>query len=235
MHDEYARIAASPMDSYFPDVLDFILPRIDHGRICDLGAHALGHYWAAGYIERVNSYSCYDLSAEALAIFRATIDEIAQNPGYLRRTMPDLLDYLYDNALITAPESSIEQQLVAKLGRVTPFNFLTDTPERSYDIVLAMESLAVVDRFTDLVHAMKTAHGFLEPGGLLLAIFGHYERETDDIKAMQAHKISGSLNPDITMFVRALGEAGFMIEDTRQVPVDYPGYLYSGMCAARRA
>ena len=230
-HKEYALIANSPMDPYFAHVIDFTLPRINGGHVCDLGAHALGHYWATGYIERVDSYSCYDLSQEALDIFKQTIKDI--KPGYLKENQGDLLQYLYDKNIIQSPASEIEKQLVEKLAHIKQFDFLKDIPDRKYDVVFAMESLAVVDTYEEMVTAMKTAKKFLKDKGTLLAVFGHYKKVTNSIQAMQKTKISGSLNPDMNMFKKALVEAGFKNIEDKTVPIDYPDYLYCGMCVAK--
>ena len=230
-HDQYALIACSPMEPYFKDVIDYILPHIDGGHICDLGSHAIGHYWATGYIERVESYSCYDLSSEALEIFKNTIKDMSAD--MLQEKQADLLSYLYEKKIIQNTPEQIAKQLVSKLSTVRQFDFLNDQADQKYDTVLAMESLAVVSSYEELVKAMKTARSFLKEDGQLLSVFGHYKEADQAIKAMQEQKISGSLNPDMDIFQQALSEAGFNVIDSKAFPIDYPGYLYTGMCIAK--
>ncbi len=232
MHKKYAENACRKMPRYFQDVLTHIIPQIDGGDVCDLGAHAMGHYWAIGYIERVNSYSCYDLSAEALDIFRDTIKNL--KPGDIRRNQGDLLDFLYEQDIIKASVDEIERQLVEKLSTVKQFDFLKDTPDRQYDVVLAMESLPVVDTFDDFLTALRTAYGFLREGGLLLTVSGQYEKVTPYITEMQSHKIEGKLNPGAATFAEAMKIVGFRDIKTKTVPVDFQDYLGVDFCSARR-
>ena len=123
MHEEYEKFAFSEenMPVYFADVIKHVIKRIDHGTVCDLGSHAIGHYWAMGYIERVESYSCYDLSSEAIQLFKNTINN--WQTGDLLKKYPVFINYLYDNNIITASPELIEKQLIEKLDVVKVFDF----------------------------------------------------------------------------------------------------------------
>ncbi len=235
MHQQYANnvYREEEMPDYFGDVIDHAIRRIDHGHVCDLGAHAIGHYWAMGYIERVESYSCYDLSAEALDIFSEKIK--CWQPGDLMKKHPVYMAYLYKHNVITQPPEEIERQIVQKLDRVRQFDFLKDTPDRQYDIVLANESLPVVDTYDDFVTALRTAYGLLKPGGLLISVSGPFTEETDDVREMQAYKIEGRLSPTADVFEKAMSACGFREIDTKTFPVkNYENYTRLDICTARR-
>lgn len=223
MHEEYAGIANRPLHDYHKDVIDWVIQKIDGGHVCDLGSHALGHYWALGYIERVESYSCYDLSQEALNIFRRTIEEL--NPGDVAQKYAPMLNYLYEKNTVKAQPEEIGRQLVAKLHNVKQFDFLKDKADDQYDVVLAMESLEVVDRYEDLLASLRTARALLKDGGILLTVCGEYENETADVLEMQKYTIEGKLNPDLDTFMKAEKEAGFEVLESKYVPIDYPDYL----------
>lgn len=233
MHDQYAAHIYRPMPDYFKDVIQHVISKINGGTVCDLGSHAMGSYWAAGYIERVESYSCYDLSEEALNFFRNYIDTL--QAGDIEKHHPDLLAHLQSEGLITQPLSEIQNQLVNKLKRVEQFDFLKDKPPETYDIVMANESLPVVDTFEDFVTAIKTARDFLKDGGLLLTVSGPFEELNADVEEMQSYRIEGRLNPSTEVFAKALNIAGFRDIETRTIPVDaYKNYKKLTICSARR-
>lgn len=235
MHSEYAQnvYREEEMPEYFADVIKNVINRIDHGSVCDLGSHAIGHYWAMGYIERVESYSCYDLSKEAIDIFK----DLMKNwkSGDLMKKHPVYMDYLYKNNVIQASPEEIERQLVEKLDVVKVFDFLKDTPDKQYDIVLANESLPVVDTYEEFVIAMRTAYNFLKEGGLLLTVSGPFQAETDYVKKMQGYKIEGRLSPTAETFERAMKEVGFRDIETKTFPVkNFENYNRLDICTARR-
>jgi hypothetical protein len=233
MHDEYAAHVYRPMPVYFKDVIQHVIRRIDGGSVCDLGSHAMGSYWAAGYIERVDSYSCYDLSEEALIFFRKYIQDL--RPGDIEKHHPDLLLYLREQGIIKAPIEEIEKQIVSKLGRVEKFDFLKDTPPEQYDIVMANESLPVVDTFEQFVTGIKTAREFLKDGGLLLTVSGPFEELNADVEEMQSYRIEGRLNPSTEVFGKALELAGFRSIETMTIPVnEFDNYNNLTICSARR-
>lgn len=233
MHDQYAAHIYRPMPDYFKDVIQHVIAKINGGTVCDLGSHAMGSYWAAGYIERVESYSCYDLSEEALSFFRNYIDML--QAGDIEKHHPDLLAYLQSKGLITLPLSEIQDQLVSKLKRVEQFDFLKDKPPETYDIVMANESLPVVDTFEDFVTAIQTARDFLKEGGLLLTVSGPFEELNADVEEMQSHRIEGRLNPSTEVFEKALKLADFRDIETMTIPVSaYKNYKKLTVCSARR-
>lgn len=233
-HKDYADnvYREDEMPEYFGEVIDLVIRKIDHGDVCDLGSHAIGHYWAMGYIERVNSYSCYDYSAEALDIFRKKMEN--WQDGDLMKKHPAYMKYLYDNNVISQPPEVIERQIREKLGTVQQFDFLKDTPDAKYDIVMANESLPVVDTYDQFVTALRCAYDFLKDDGLFLSVSGQYERETQYIKDMQDQKIEGRLNPGAADFKRAMTEVGFKNIETTTIPVTYPDYIAVDICTARR-
>jgi len=235
MHQEYADnvYREEKMPEYFSDVIDSVIKRIDHGSVCDLGSHAIGHYWAMGYIERVDNYSCYDLSPEAINIF----NDLMKNwqPGDLMKKHPVYMNYLYKNKVITAPPEEIEQQLIDKLDVVKVFDFLKDQPEKKYDIVLANESLSVVDTYEELLTAVKTSYDFLNEGGLFLSVSGPFEEETSDVKEMQKFKIEGRLAPTGETYERAMKEVGYTNIKIQTLPVNnYENYNRLDICVANR-
>lgn len=235
MHEEYAQnvYREEEMPEYFGDVIEHVIKKIDHGHICDLGAHAIGHYWAMGYIERVESYSCYDLSSEAIDIFKKLMEN--WQPGDLMKKHSVYMNYLYEQGVITAPPEEIERQLVNKLDTVKVFDFLKDTPDKTYDIVLANESLPVVDTYEQFVTAMRTAYNFLKDGGLLLTVSGPFEKVNENIKNMQDYKIEGSLNPTSETFENAMLEVGFKDIQTKTITVhNFDNYKRLDICSARR-
>lgn len=233
MHEEYQKFSYSEkeMPAYFLDVLNHVIKRIEGGSVCDLGSHAIGHYWAMGYIERVDSYSCYDLSAKAIQLFKHTINN--WKPGDILKHYPVYMGHLYENKIIEQKPEIIEQQIIDKLDVVRVFDFLNDTPDKQYDIVLASESIETVDTYPDLIKAMKTAYAFLHDGGCLLCTSCPYNQETDDIKEMQKHNIEGRLSPSADMMIQAMKEAGFKeIEHISKPIVDFEEYhqlnIFSG-------
>lgn len=233
MHDQYAAHIYRQMPEYFKDVIYHVIRRINGGHVCDLGSHAMGSYWAAGYIERVESYSCYDLSEDALSFFRKYIQDL--KPGDIERHHPDLLLHLQKEGLITAPISEIEKQIVTKLRRVEQFNFLTDIPPETYDVVMANESLPVVDTFEEFLTGIKTARDFLKDGGLLLTVSGPFEELNADVEEMQSYKIEGRLNPSTEVFEKALKLAGFHSIEMHTIPVHaYENYKKLSICSAVR-
>ena len=235
MHKDYAHnvYREEEMPEYFADVIENVIQRIDHGSVCDLGSHAIGHYWAMGYIERVESYSCYDLSSEAIGLFKNLMAD--WQDGDLMKKHPIYMDYLYKNKVIKAPPEEIEKQLIDKLDVVKVFDFLKDTPDQQYDIVLANESLPVVDTYEEFVTAMRTAYNFLKDGGLLITVSGPFEKETDDVKHMQSFKIEGSLSPTSELFEKAMREVGFKDVETKTFPVqNFENYNRLDICSARR-
>ena len=234
MHEDYARnvYREEEMPEYFGDVIEYVIKKIDHGDVCDLGSHAIGHYWAMGYIERVQSYSCYDLSREALDIMQKTLDN--WESGDIRKKHGYYLQYLREKNVIEAADEEIETQIRTKLADVRQFDFLKDTPDRKYDIVMANESLPVVDDFDQFLKAMQTCYDFLKPGGLLLTVSGQYERVTSYISEMQDHKIEGRLNPGAADFTKAMKQTGFKEIETKTIPVTYPDYIAVDICSARK-
>ncbi len=235
MHKEYAQnvYREEEMPDYFSDVIENVIKRIDRPTVCDLGAHAIGHYWAMGYIERVESYSCYDLSAEAISIFRDLMDN--WQPGDLMKKHPIYMKYLYENGVIHETPENIEKQLVEKLDVVKVFDFLKDKPDKKYDIVLANESLPVVDTYEEFVTAMQTSYDFLKDGGLLLTVSGPFNEETEDVKRMQSYKIEGSLSPTSEVFSKAMKEVGFKNIETKTFKVNnFDNYQRLDICSAVR-
>lgn len=235
MHAEYAQnvYREQNMPDYFADVIEHVIKRIDHGAICDLGSHAIGHYWAMGYIERVESYSCYDLSSEAIQIFKNTIRD--WQPGDLQKNYAHYLNYLYKNNVIKASAEDIERQLIEKLDSIKVFDFLKDQPDKHYDIVLSNEALPVVDNYDELVIALRTAYQFLKDGGLLLSVSGPYTAETQDVQKMQSFKIEGRLNPTSEIFEKAMKDIGFRDIKTITFPIkNYENYNRLDICSARK-
>tara|TARA_B100001750_G_scaffold240857_1_gene251298 strand:+ start:3949 stop:4653 length:705 start_codon:yes stop_codon:yes gene_type:complete len=232
MHEEYEKFAFSEenMPVYFADVIKHVIKRIDHGTVCDLGSHAIGHYWAMGYIERVESYSCYDLSSEAIQLFKNTINN--WQTGDLLKKYPVFINYLYDNNIITASPELIEKQLIEKLDVVKVFDFLKDKPDKQYDIVMANESLPVVDSYDELLIAMQTAYDFTKENGLFLSVSSPYDRETDDIIEMQQYKIEGTLSPTAEMMENAIKAVGFKNIDVKSMPIHYENYTQLDICSA---
>lgn len=233
-HKDYANnvYREDDMPEYFGDVIDLVIRKIDHGDVCDLGSHAIGHYWAMGYIERVNSYSCYDYSAEAIKIFKEKM--AGWQDGDLMKYHPVYMNYLYENNVVQQPPDVIERQIREKLGIVRQFDFLKDKPDAQYDIVMANESLPVVDSYDEFVTAMKTAYDFLKNDGLLLTVSGQYERETTYIRDMQDQKIEGRLNPGAADFKQAMEQVGFQDIETHTIPVSFPDYIAVDICTARK-
>ena len=233
-HKDYADnvYREEEMPEYFGHVIDLVIRKIDHGDVCDLGSHAIGHYWAMGYIERVNSYSCYDYSAEALQIFKKKMEN--WQDGDLMKKHPVYMNYLYENDVVKQPPEVIEKQIRDKLNIVKQFDFLKDKPDAKYDIVMANESLPVVDTYDEFVTAMQCAYDFLKDDGLLLTVSGQYEKVTDWIEDMQDQKIEGRLNPGAFDFKRAMETVGFKDIQTTTIPVTYPDYIAVDICSARK-
>jgi hypothetical protein len=234
VHDEYQQFAYSEenMPQYFADVIKYVISRIDHGSVCDLGSHAIGHYWAMGYIERVDSYSCYDLSPEAIKLFENTIKN--WQSGDLMKDYPVFMNYLYTNNIVTETPEVIESQLIEKLDIVKVFDFLKDKPDKQYNIVMANESLPVVDSYGELLIAMKTAYDFLKVDGLFLSVSSPYNEKTDDIIEMQKYKIEGSLSPTVEMMQNAMQEVGFKNIDVKSMPIHYENYIQLDICSANK-
>jgi hypothetical protein len=235
MHKDYKNFIQfeDALPESYRHVFDEVITRIDHGTVCDLGSHSIAHFWAMGYIERVESYSCYDLSDEAIAIFKKTLQD--WQPGDLRKDYSICLNYLYEHNIVQQSPEAIEQQLIEKLDIARPFDFLKDTPDKQYDIVFANESLEIVDDYKDLVTALKTAYGFLKDDGLLLATACPYDIETDDIKKMQQYRIEGRLSPSDDIFALAMGEAGFKnIDIINKTASGFNGYNQLNIFTANR-
>lgn len=232
MHQEYEKFAHSEenMPQYFADVIKHVIKRIDHGTVCDLGSHAIGHYWAMGYIERVKSYSCYDLSPEAIEIFQNTIN--GWQAGDIMKKYPVFINYLYESGVIKEPPEVIESQLIEKLDIVKVFDFLKDKPDKQYDIVMANESLPVVNSYEELLIGMKTAYDFLKDDGLFLSVSSPYDKETDDIIEMQQYRIEGTLSPTVEMMENAMKAVGFKNIDVKSMPIHYDNYTQLDICSA---
>lgn len=232
MHQEYADYIYEPMRAYHKEIYKRVIAAVQGNDICDLGSHAVGHYWALGYIERVQSYSCYDLSGEALSIFTDTIN--ALSPAILQDRYAETLDFLYENSIISADVTALAHQLKSKLKRIRQFDFLKDKPDQVYDTVLALESLLVVDTEEDFFAATKVAYDFLKDGGTLLMLLSQYDSETAPVQEMQNHRIEGRLNPGAELANRALSDRGFREITMETMPIDYDGYLNSIVVSARR-
>jgi hypothetical protein len=234
MHQEYAQnvYREEKMPDYFSDVIENVINRIDHGSVCDLGSHAIGHYWAMGYIERVESYSCYDLSIEAIQIFKDLMEN--WKPGDLMKMHPVYMDYLYKNNVIKQTPEIIEKQLVEKLDVVKVFDFLKDKPDKQYDIVLANESLPVVNTYDDLVKAMQTSFDFLKKGGLFLSVSSPYDQSTEEVERMQKYRIEGKLSATADHFRQAMQDVGFKNIKIQSLPINYDNYSQLDISSATR-
>lgn len=234
MHQDYIKsFFEDDIAAYFNIMFDRVIRHINGGDICDLGAHGVGHFWAMGYIERVNSYACYDLSAEALNIFSGVMAEL--DGAALENQFGDTLPYLRDIGLVSSDAEALSEQLKAKLRKVQQFDFLKDHGNHEYDLVLAMESLPVVDSYDDLLRAVSSVKSLLKPGGLALNISGQHVDGGESVKALQAHKLDGRLNPSLDVFIRAFEECGFTIIESASMPIDFPDYLTADYCIAQAA
>lgn len=234
MHKEYVKDffedATAP---YFSFLFENVISKINGGDVCDLGAHAVGHFWAMGYIERVDSFSCYDYSQDALNIFQDTMNNLTGKA--LEKSFSKTIDNLQSIGLVKGDADTLACEIAQKIKHVKRFDFLKDVSEQKYDIVLAMESLPVVNTYEELVCALKTTRNMLKDSGTLLSISGQHVSGTKSVEKFQAHKIDGSLNPDINMFKKAMMQCGFNIVETASIPIDFPDYISSDYCIAQAA
>ncbi|MCX7997076.1 MAG: class I SAM-dependent methyltransferase [Patescibacteria group bacterium] len=213
----------NPISAYRKALFKKCIASITGGDVLDLGCGAVGHYWALGYVSRVNSYSLYDYSAETIAFQSQRIDEI--EPFLLADKFGDTLAYLKKSALLPKnyPLHQLTADLIVKLRQVKKFDFLKDHPEHQFDHILAIESLECVQNLTQFKNGLRRTLRMLKPGGHLAMVVLHYDRITTHTEQLIQNKLEGRLNPDessIQQVLRKLPHKRFRIESIAQTHIE---------------
>lgn len=231
MHVEYAQYIDEPITSYRKTIFDKLIRQISGGSVCDLGSHAIGHYWALGYAERVDEYSLYDISKEALLLQQQIYDNIS--PGFLEEAYADTLDFLHSEGLAQDNTVLHAYELQDKLEDITRFDFLQDIPERQFNWVIAIESLEIVENLDELYQSFRTAKQLLIPeNGTLLAVVLPYEDHDDGVACLCQAGLEGLLNPSSKMVHDVLAETGFTSVNIDNVQTNMRNYSHAHFITA---
>lgn len=181
-----------------------VIASIDGGDVLDLGCGQVGHYWALGYAHKAKSLSFYDYSAVNIAEQQRVIDMVS--PASLEEQFTDTLAFLKESKLLPSEltYTEIAQMLINKTEECKQFNFLEGTSNRTFDHIVAIESLECVDTEDDFIHSMGAAMKLLKPRGHLAMVALTYDTQEAYIDDLIASQLEGALNPNRTIFERIM-------------------------------
>ena len=208
MHVEYANYIEEPLVPYRKNIFQKLIQQISGGDVCDLGSHAVGHYWALGYAERVNTFSFYDFSDDALVMQQEAIDMLS--PMEIQERYGDTLEFLRISGMVSEDSEITALAIQEKFEGTKQFNFLEDDPSEQFNWVIAFESLEIVKTPDEYIQSFKTARKLLrEDTGKLLSVVVPYLNHDKDVECLCNNGLEGLLNPDLDETRSAIDQAGF--------------------------
>lgn len=232
VHEEFASYIDQPVTPYRKEIFDKLIRRVSGGRVCDLGCHAVGHYWALGYAERVDDIALYDLSEDALKMQQYEIDMLS--PDSMEERFGDTLRFLRESNITNSDLESMAFSIQEKIGSIRQFNFLTDEPDETFDWVLALESLGVVNTREEYETAFHTAKKLMKPGNsTLFAIHVPYETESEYVEFLRSGLIEGRFNPSLEVTNQTLESLGFSHHSVEKIVTNEPNYPIAHFITAR--
>jgi SAM-dependent methyltransferase len=190
-------------------VFTHLMTKITHGQILDLGCGKAGLYWSLGYIQRVEQVTFFDYQAEHVAFLHTMLNELSAEQ--LERNYGAAVSFLQAQQLLIPPYSyeELAEELVTKIVAIQPFNFLSDSPQERYDVVLCLQSIECVNTQNELDRALQTIRKLLKPGGMCLGSVLRYRQSSHFTDKLIAAKLDGSLNPTAEQLQHALLKNGF--------------------------
>ncbi len=232
MHVEYPRYIETPVTPYRRAIFNRLIRNISGGSVCDLGSHAVGHYWALGYAERVREIAFLDISEEAVALQQKTLDILS--PAMLEERYGDTLAFLKAEHIASGDPVHAALALQENVDRIERFDFLKDVPEKAFDWLIAIESLEIVKSQNEYAQAFQTARQLLKPGtGRLLAVVVPYSARDNNVECLCQSGLEGTLNPGEEETRAALSEAGFKdfsVETVETQMENYPLACFITAC-----
>ncbi len=224
MHAKYANYIETPVTPYRHAIFSKLIRNITGGTVCDLGSHAVGHYWALGYAERADDISFYDIAQEALEIQQRTIDGLS--PDELISRYGDTLAFLKDENIASGDPEQMAFAIHDKINTLEKFDFLNDEPHERFDFVLAVESLEIVRTPDEFAKAFQSVRNLLkENTGQLLAVIVPYVSNDNNVQTLCESGLEGTLNPGLKEIQEALKNTDFKhasVETVKTYMENYP-------------
>lgn len=231
-HSRYQSYVSEPITELRKAIFEHLIRYIKQGDVCDLGSHAVGHYWALGYIEQAETFSCFDANPFAVELQKSTIANLTGD--VVEDLYQHTLDYLRDIGLCQASPENLAELIKHKAQDIIVFDFLQSSPQQTYDYVLALQSLEVVSSVEEAQRAIATALGMLRKGGELLCAFIPYKAVTDHIVQLRSARMEGAFNPDIGTWINLLKGEGFDIVSHTIIHTAMQNHAEAHLIQARR-
>jgi cyclopropane fatty-acyl-phospholipid synthase-like methyltransferase len=213
-----------PMSVMRAEKFSRILSQIKGGDVLDLGCGQAGHYWALAYAHRVNSISFYDVVEENIAEQLMSIENLS--PEFIEENLMETVDYLRDKGYLPANLSldEIAENIITKTKDIRVFDFVSDTVDKKFNYIMAMESIEIADTYDDFVQSLKNAKSMLKDDGLFLGIILPYDELLPFTQDAINIKREGVLNPGIEETKQAFAEAGLKLEALETYETLQPNY-----------
>src|SRR5207249_3918400 len=99
--------------------------------------------------------------------------------------------------------------LVTKIVDIQRFDFLSDSIQECYDVVLCLQSIECVGTQDELDIALEAIRSMLKPEGTCLGSVLRYQQSSQFTDRLIAAKLDGKLNPTAEQLQQALLRNGF--------------------------
>ncbi len=205
-------------------VFTHLLTKMTHGQVLDLGCGKAGLYWSLGYIQRVEQVTFFDYWAENVAFLHTSLNELSA--AQLEKDYGAVISFLREQQLLAVPFSyeALAEELVTKIVEVQPFDFLADSTQERYDVVLCLQSIECVNTHDELERALTTIRALLKAGGRCLGSVLRYQHKSHFTDQLIATKFEGRLNPTAEELEQALLKNGFQQINLHRIPVAGKNY-----------
>ncbi len=206
-----------PMTPYRARIFSEVLAHVKGKDILDLGCGQGGVYWALSYCFDCRSISFFDYYEENLEEINRQLTSIS--PEFLEQNFGKTIEFLSQKRLIPSQSTpfDIACHLLDKVEIVKQFDFRINSTTRTFDTVLAIESLECVNSLEELMSVLQVCHELLREGGQLVGIAARYDTFTDRTQELIDARFAGALNPDEDMLLKAFLESGFSVIDVKTV------------------
>jgi 2-polyprenyl-3-methyl-5-hydroxy-6-metoxy-1,4-benzoquinol methylase len=213
-----------PPQEFKQAVFKHLITRITHGQVLDLGCGKAGLYWSLGYIQRVEQVTFFDYWAENIEFLHTSLNELSG--VQLEKDYEAVVSFLQAQQLLTNPFSyeALAEELVTKIVDIQPFDFLSDSTQERYDVVLCLQSLECVNNQEELGCALTTTRKLLKPDGVCLGSVLRYRQRSDFTDKLIAAKLDGQLNPTAELLEHALLKSGFQQISLQKIAVPEQNY-----------
>jgi 2-polyprenyl-3-methyl-5-hydroxy-6-metoxy-1,4-benzoquinol methylase len=184
-----------PITAFRKLIFKEIISKVEGKTVLDLGCGQVGHYWALGYQEKVETIDFLDYHQTNIQILSEKVTSI--NPEKLEQNFADTIEFLKESEIAALQNyQEIAFNLVSKIRNLEVFDFLKDQWAEKYDTILAVESLECVNTDEDFILGLNNTAKLLQPNGKLLALILRYNLTSSYTQKLIFEKMEGGLNPN---------------------------------------